>query len=409
MGRLWFSHATFRPWLKRLARMLLILFLIFVLVVVSCLVFVEIRRHQTLVLPTPTGPYTVGRMEYDWTDLARADPLAPRAGVKRELVVWAWYPATHVSGGKVAPYLPAKWAQLSDQQHGLLGQLLFQSNDSIQTHSVENAPLAPAAARYPVLIFEPGLGNIPTQYTTLLEDLASHGYIIFAITPTYSSDVVVFPDGRVADATPTGNLDNAANPQAAGDRLVTVWAQDVIFVMNQLDRLNATPGTMWSQRLDLARLGVFGHSFGGATAAQMCQMDARCKAGIDLDGTLFGSVVQTGLKKPFMVIRSDPGTCSDSNCRSFQRKIQAILRTVPHGESYNMSIKDTKHFNFSDYAVSFSPARPLGLLGSIDGVRGLQITRTYVRAFFDTYLNRTASPLLQEPSSIYPEVQFSTP
>jgi predicted dienelactone hydrolase len=404
-----FSSASFRPWLKRLVRILLVLSLIVVLVVVSCLVFVEIRHQQTLVLPAPTGPYAVGRMEYDWTDQARTDPLAPQAGVKRELAVWAWYPIESVAGAEVAPYLPSKWAQLSDRQHGLVGQLLFQSNDSIQTHSVESAPLAPAAARYPVLIFEPGLGNIPTQYTTLLEDLASHGYIIFAITPTYSADVVVFPDGRVADATSTGNLDNAANLQAVGNRLVIVWAQDVIFVMNQLDHLNAMPGTMWSQHLDLARLGVFGHSFGGATAALVCQMDARCKVGIDLDGALFGNVVQTGLKKPFMVIQSDHGTCSDASCRSFQHEIQAILHTVPRGESYDMSIKNTKHFNFSDYAVYFSPARALGLLGSIDGVRGLQITSAYVRAFFDTYLRSTPSPLLHGSTSAYPEVQFSPP
>ncbi len=404
-----FSSASFRPWLKRLVRILLILLIILVIVTISGVAFVEIRRHQTLVLPAPTGPYAVGRMEYDWTDQQRSDPLAPQAGAKRELVVWAWYPAARVPGAEVAPYLPSKWAQLSDQQHGRLGQLLFQSSDSIQTHSFANASLAPAAARYPVLIFEPGMGNMPTQYTTLLEDLASHGYVVFAITPTYSSDVVVFPDGRVANATAAGSLDNATNPQAVGNRLVTVWAQDVIFVMNQLDRLNATPGTMWSQRLDLARLGVFGHSFGGATAAQVCQMDARCKAGIDIDGTLFGNVVQTGLKKPFMVMQSDRGTCSSADCRSFQHEIQAILRPVPRGESYDMSIKNTQHFNFSDYAVYFSPARALGLLGSIDGVRGLQITRAYVRAFFDTYLNKTPSPLLQGPSSAYPEVQFFTP
>ena len=403
------SRLPFRSWRKRLPRILLTLLLVLVLITISGLAFVEIRRHQTLVLPTPTGPYAVGRMEYDWTDHLRIDPLAPQPGMKRELVVWAWYPAADVSGAEVASYLPAKWAQLSDQQHGLVGQQLFQSNDSIQTHSLENAPLAPATARYPVLIFEPGLGNIPAQYTTLLEDLASHGYIIFAITPTYSSDVVVFPDGREADATSAGNLDNAANLQAAGNRLVTVWTQDVLYVMNQLDQLNETPGTIWSQRLDLARLGVFGHSFGGATAAQVCQMDARCKAGIDLDGTLFGNVVQTGLKKPFMVIQSDPGSCSDSDCRSFQQKIQAILRTVPHGESYHLAIKGMEHFNFSDYAVSFSPARAFGLLGSIDGVRGLQITRAYVRAFFDTYLSNTPSLLLQGPASTYPEVQFLTP
>lgn len=403
------SRFLSHPWRKRLAKMLLFLLLIFVIVAVSCVAFVEIRRNQTLVLPAPTGPYAVGRMEYDWTDQSRTDPLAPQPGIKRELVVWAWYPAVRVAGAQPAPYLPSKWAQSSDSQQGLLGQQLFQSNASIQTHSFENAPLATASARYPVLIFEPGLGNIPTQYTTLLEGLASQGYIIFAITPTYSSDVVVFPDGRVADVTSTGNLDKATNLQAAGNRLVMVWTQDVIFVMNQLDRLNAAPGNMWSQRLDLARLGVFGHSFGGATAAQVCQMDSRCKAGIDMDGVLFGNVVQTGLAKPFMVLQSDLSTCSDASCHSFQHDIQMLLRTVPHGEGYHLGIKNMQHFNFTDYAVYFSPARVLGLLGSIDGARGLQITRAYVRAFFDTYLNHTPSPLLQGPVSTYPEVQFSSP
>ncbi len=399
-----------RRWIKRLMKSLLILLLLIVLVLASSIVFVEIRRNQTLVLPAPTGPYAIGRVEYDWTDQSRTDPLAPRPGTKRELVVWAWYPAMSVPGAKTAPYLPAKWAQLSDQQHGRFGQLLFQTSDSIQTHSVENAPLAAASARYPVLIFEPGLGEFPTQYTTLLEELASHGYAIFAITPTYSSDVVVFPDGRVAEATAAGNPSDASDVRAAGDRLVTVWAQDVIFVMNQLDRLNATPGTIWSQRLDLTRLGVFGHSFGGATAAQVCQMDSRCKAGIDLDGALFGPVMKTGLDKPFMVIESGQcSTPSTSGCPSFESGVQDVLRTVPSSERYHLSIKGTQHFNFSDYAVIFSPARALGDLGSIDGVRGLQITRAYVLAFFDTFLNHLSSPLLQGPASSYPEVQFLTP
>ena len=181
--------------------------------------------------------------------------------------------------------------------------------------------------------------------------------------------------------------------------------------MNQLDRLNTAPGNMFSGRLDLARLGIFGHSFGGATAAQVCHMDARCKAGIDIDGDLFGDVVQAGLDKPFMVIQHDLGTCSNSSCHSFQHEVQAILRTAPRGASYHIGVKNTKHFNFSDYAIHSFPLvlRALGLLGSIDGVRGLQITRAYVRAFFDTYLNNTPSPLLRGPASAYPEVQFYTP
>lgn len=406
-----FLRLPLRPWMKRLVRILLLLLLAGVLVIMAGVAFVEYRRHQTLILPSPTGPYTVGRMEYDWTDQSRTDPLAPHAGTKRELVVWVWYPAERVSGAQPAPYLPSRWGQLIDQQRGFLGQQLIHRNALIQTHSFENTPLAPAATRYPVLIFEPGLGNIPTQYTTLLEYLASHGYIIFAINPTYSADVVVFPDGRVAEATAAGKPETNGEIQAESNQLIEVWSQDVIFVMNKLDRLNATPGNPFSGRLDLAKLGVFGHSFGGATAAQVCHMDTRCKAGIDIDGDLSGSVVRTGLNTPFMVIQHDMGSCSDSDCRNFQQQVQSILRTVPLGESYHISIKGTEHFNFTDYAVYPVPVvlRLLGVLGSIDGARGLQITCAYVRAFFDTYLNQTPSSLLQGSSSAYPEVQFLTP
>jgi hypothetical protein len=400
-----------RKSLKMLARIVLILLLIMLITIVSGVAFIEIRVHQTITLPTPTGSYAVGRTEYDWTDQSRIDTLAPHAGTKRELVVWAWYPAAHQEHGPRAPYLPQKWGQLNDQEHNFLELPFIQKSNSIQTNSIEPAPLATLAERYPMLIFEPGMGNIPTQYTTLLEDLASHGYIIFAIAPTYSANVVVFPDGRVAEKTPAGspNTDNDANLQVAGDRIVQVWAKDVSFVMGQLAALNTKAGSMFRGHLDLTRLGVFGHSFGGATAAQICHLDARCKAGIDLDGVLFGDVVRTGLDKPFMVIQHDMGACSDSDCRSFQREIQSTLRAVPRGASYNLSIKDTEHFNFSDYAAYFSPLQLLGLLGSIDGVRGLQITHAYVRAFFDTYLNGIPSSLLRGPSSSYPEVQFLTP
>jgi dienelactone hydrolase len=401
-------HVPLHPWAKRLVRILL---LVGVLMLAIGVAFLEIRRHQPLVLPAPTGPYAVGRAEYDWIDQSRVDPLAPRAGMKRELVIWAWYPANPLPGAPTAPYLQQQWAQLADQQHGLIGGQLTQSSASIQTHSVENALLSSAAARYPVLIFEPGLGNLPTQYTTLLEDLASHGYVVFAITPTYSSDVVVFPDGRVATATPQGLLNTQENPQEAAARLVGLWSQDVSFVLNQLERLNATKGSMWNQRLDLARLGIFGHSFGGATAAEVCSLDPRCKAGIDLDGDPAGSVLQTGLVTPFMVIQHDMGSCSDATCRAFQGEVQAILRTVPSGEGYHLSIAGTAHFNFTDYAVHAVPLglRLLGLLGSIDGARGLAITRAYVRAFFDAYLNQMPSLLLRGPTSAYPEVRFASP
>ena len=42
-----------------------------------------------------------------------------------------------------------------------------------------------------------------------------------------------------------------------------------------------------STALDLAKVGMFGHSLGGATAAKAMAADARISAGINLDGSMF--------------------------------------------------------------------------------------------------------------------------
>src|SRR5437879_13361716 len=52
-----------------------------------------LERRTEITLPTPTGPFAVGRATYDWTDDTKLDTLAPVPGTKRELLVWIWYPS----------------------------------------------------------------------------------------------------------------------------------------------------------------------------------------------------------------------------------------------------------------------------------------------------------------------------
>src|SRR5260370_38069026 len=99
-------HASLHTGMKRFGRILLILLLVIIVIIISSVAFVVIRRHQALVLPAPTGPYAVGRMEYDWTAQSRNDLFAPHSGTKRELVVWAWYPAAQTPAAPSAHYLP---------------------------------------------------------------------------------------------------------------------------------------------------------------------------------------------------------------------------------------------------------------------------------------------------------------
>ncbi|HEX5501076.1 MAG TPA: hypothetical protein VFW96_00555, partial [Thermomicrobiales bacterium] len=282
-----------------------------------------------------------------------------------------------------------------------VGGLLYQRADRIQVHAVADAPLAPARDRYPVLILEPGLGRAPMDYTTLAEDLASRGYVVAGVFPTDSTDVL-FPGGRAVRSV------DAARDGAALDQLVEVWAGDVRFVMDRLTALNTTTGDRFAGHLDLARLGVFGHSVGGATAAEVCRLDARCKAGADLDGTPYGPVARTGLPQPFLFIDGDEDTTGacDADCAANRQGTATIVQSAPTGH-YALVVRGAHHFNFTDLAVTFFPlGRPTGLIGPIAGARGLQITRAYLAAFFDHYLQNAPAPLLDGPAPAYPEVRF---
>jgi dienelactone hydrolase len=356
-----------------------------------------VAHGRAVTLPAPAGPYAIGRTTYDWVDAARPDPFAP--GTSRELLVWVWYPAAPTPGAPPALYMSPAWAKLRASG---VGALLYQRPDRVRVHAVAEAPLAPAPARYPVLILEPGLGRDPIDYTTLAEDLASRGYIVAGIFPTDSTDVL-FPDGRTVPSV------NAARDGMAPDQLIGVWAGDVRFVLDQLTARNAAAGDRLAGHLDLDRLGIFGHSFGGATAAEVCRLDTRCKAGADLDGTPYGAVARTGLPQPFLFINGDEATTGACNadCVAQRQGTATIVGSAPTGH-FALIVGGAHHFNFTDLAVTFFPlGRPLGLLGPIDGARGLRITAAYLAAFFDRYLQHAATPLLDGPSPAYPEVRFA--
>jgi hypothetical protein len=52
---------------------------------------------------------------------------------------------------------------------------------------------------------------------------------------------------------------------------------------------------------------------------------------------------------------------------------------------------------------------PLPSGAGLSGARSLDITRAYVRAFFDEHLRGRPQALLDQPSPRYPEVTFCSP
>jgi len=279
-----------------------------------------------------------------------------------------------------------------------------------QIYSAENAALPPDRKPYPVLILRAGSSALVTSYTALAEDLASHGYIVVGPDAPYRTTVVVLPDGRTLHRLAQNDVEEQPDglKVVLATRLAGIWSTDIGFVLDKLASLNAAdPTGRFTGRLDLQHIGVFGHSLGGATAAYFCRVDARCKAGVDLDGRLFGPVVETGLKQPFMFILEGHGS-AEGESGKILAQIDSMYAHLPANSRLKVSIAGSNHFSFSDQILLKSQVL-LGLmrithaLGGLDGRRGLAITSDYLCAFFDVYLKGRPRVALEALRRKYPE------
>jgi len=313
-------------------------------------------------------------------------------------------------------YLPAQTQTAAKPNGGLL-RLLTRDLAKVHGHSSRDSDVSPQPRSYPVVIMRAGASLEVWNYSTLAEDLASHGYVVVGFDAPYRTYSVVFPDGRVMRRTPENNPELCEDQEQAQqarcvNKVLTAWTADIAFVLDQLERVNVSdPTGKFMGRLDMTRVGVFGHSFGGAQAAQFCSLDSRCKAGIDVDGSLHGSVIQAGIHKPFMFLLSGQGDfSSDAEIRQIQADIQSVYDRLPEHGRLRVSIRGANHYLFSDDGallkshIVLRTLRAFGVVG-IDGRRQLAVTVYCVHSFFDAYLKGTSVSRLNISSPLYPEIE----
>ena len=392
------------------------LLLLGILAIATLLIALRIDHTRETELPTPTGPFVVGRTTLLWSDDAQQELMAPLPGMKRVVVAWVWYPASpQPAASSTAEYLPGPWLSAVEKQRGtLIKKFLTRDFSRVRTHSYEDAQVSPQVAKYPVVLIRAGLSGLVTGYTALAEDLASHGYVVVGIDAPYRSSVVVLPDGRVIARAPEDNADllgGSAQEQLAV-KLVNAWSSDMSFALDKLAWLNGNDlAGRFTGRLDLQRVGVLGHSLGGATALQFCHDDARCKVGVDLDGAPIGPVVEQGVAQPFMFLLSESGQGGDTDAegRRVIDNIRSIYDRLPSDRRLWITIHGANHFVFSDDGAFLkSPLvrrvlRAGGLMG-LDGRRQIGLTAECIDTFFDVYLKDAPATKLNALQT-YPEIE----
>jgi predicted dienelactone hydrolase len=378
-------------------------------------------------LPDPSGPYAVGTTYLYFVDTSREDVFTDDPGDFREISLQVWYPAVEIEDRSTIDYLPYEAGVCLAQSFSLPGYIMTHL-ERIPTHACLDVNMDTREGPYPVVLFSHS--GLMTGCQALAEDLASHGYVFMAVGHQHWNPFTFTDEGEVIPGDPENGYlkliwnelraERAENIKSAITRAtdhetkrklqfqlndvypvdindVKMWARDLDFIIECLDTLNQE-NRYFNQWLDLDNIGVMGFSKGGCAAGQFCVTNERCRAGVNMDGFMYGDIVTTPLEKPFMFMHST--TYIDT---AF---INDFFYYEARDEAYMMKIDSTRHSNFGDLSLFGGVLKWEGILGPIDGERCVHIQNEYVRAFFDKCLKGKEAPLLDGPSDNFPEVDF---
>jgi predicted dienelactone hydrolase len=379
-------------------------------------------------LPEPTGPFDVGTLTYHWADAKRPEVFTADPHDLRELMVQVWYPSAAAPSSPRAPYIDdAEIVAPALAQFIRLPGFALDHLRYVASNAIPAGRVADGQARYPVLLFQEGLGGYRQMSSFQVEELASHGYIVAAIDQPYVASAVVYSDGRVRRYDPRmdppyfkPDYDPNVDPSHSAflDAHLRYLAGDASFTLDRLTALNQDdPNGVLTGRLDLERIGLFGHSLGGIVGAEACRLETRLRACLLEDAFMPASVVRDGLTQPTMWITRDAETMRlerelaggwpEPAITEHLTTMRAVYESLP-SDGYYVQVPGMFHVDMND-APLLSPLAPqLGLSGPIGGERAHQIVNGYSVAFFDRYLKGDAEALADGLADRYPEVRFES-
>jgi predicted dienelactone hydrolase len=357
-------------------------------------------------IPAPSGPYPVGTTTYELTDPLRRELYSGREEARR-FQIQVWYPAEPGLSDERAPwmnhaevYAPAI-ASYIDLPSFFLDHLAL-----VEIPAYKDSKVAITDDGFPIILFSHGWNGFNAQSSGQALQLASHGYVVVGVQHTYGAVVTVFEDGTVAPNNPTALPRNAPDEiyDPAADKLADQWAGDLDFTLDFMTGLNDESGSLFFGALDLARVGVYGHSTGGGAAIQFCGSDARCKAVLGMDPFLrpvSTEVLESGISQPafFMFSQVWADDVDSLNNRQFKPFFENSSEAL--GAVY---IQGTSHYDFSDLPLLSPLASKLGLKGPINGKRVTTIVDGYLLSFFEMALNSRPSELFELNTDKHPEV-----
>ncbi|KAJ5472271.1 hypothetical protein N7530_006272 [Penicillium desertorum] len=346
---------------------------------------------SAVVIPSPPGQYDVFYNTAKMIEKTRVDPFDPKNGSRA--VMTSIFAPTHckVDLEKIN-YLPP---QQPNTTPTYIAQWDFPTGRSTCPEPPKGRHL-----QFPVVVFSPALGTTRLFYNAIAQAVASAGYIVVSIDHPYDAEFLEFPDGSIVTA---ANITDAQVPLDVNTR-----ARDVSFVLDQLSTKAGVAALLprtGAAGLKTRRVAMYGHSVGGAAAAEAMRLDCRVVAGANLDGSMFGPVVQQGVRGPFLLFGHENKTqTTDPSWAEFWSNLR--------GWKLELELAQAQHYAFSDLSylmkllgvpVQNVPAMQK-MVGNLDVAKAFEIVHRTVTAFLGFGLRQASSAPLEEVISQYPEV-----
>lgn len=331
--------------------------------------------------PKPSSVYVNSML---LTDAARSDPFA-RDGRVRSVMVSSFAPVLECLNKSLDSYMPPATGVFMDKKFSAYG-LPEGTFQGITIENCKNSPNTTSRRRspdpLPLVLFSGALGTSRHLYNSMLQSVASRGFLVVSIDHPYDADIVEFTNGTAIHGV---NIESDADVELALETRVS----DIRFVYQQLQNCFVAEKIFAGRNYGdkMGKAAVFGHSLGGAAAAAAVSNISSLLGGVNLDGTLFGPVVETGFARPFMLIGHENKT------RETDPSWDAIWpRLTSWKREYE--VKKTAHYSFSDLPLVASvlgiqgqlPAQVEDIIGTMDGERIMKLSVGYVTAFLDMVL-----------------------
>jgi hypothetical protein len=341
-----------------------------------------LSTHAQLALPAPTGPYAIGRTRIRWVDSSRPEVLTETLDDFREVAALIWYPAEAGSGVQ-AGYFPGL-AAVSDAlvQSGEVASWQVFGLRFIRSESRLDAAPFKESGTFPVVLFSPGNGTNVEFYSSLAGEIASHGFIVIGLNHPYDVPAVELSDGQIARYDREQWTLSAEAHQAYAAERIGVRMADMLYALEQLDRMNARGP--FAGIIDPDAVAAAGHSLGGITASEACKADARFKACLNFDGIQRGgpfSADEMAIppQQPFLFLTKES-----------QLPPPTLERFESMPKAYWISLHGASHQSFTDGPL----LQPSFLPGPGQADRVLRSIQEYSLAFLDQTLKGQHQELL---------------